>query len=487
MRTFKVLTHFLAVAACGAFCVACGTDDAANTGTGTDDAATDNDLGVLDAADASADAAGTDDAADAVTEDAAPDIAYSDAPFETASHTALPQLVFGGVGVLHNPQIVTVTFANDPLADQFEVFGAQLQKTQWWASWSTGYCSSAGKCIGIGGSDKVRLGVTAAKSYTDTTADPADPTKPYAASSIQQFIANQLDAATLPAPVTDTVYVIYFPQGTQISLAGGPGQPVSKSCQAFGGYHHSLPYGGRQVAYAILPECKNGDPGMTQVESVLFSASHEIAESATDPYTNPNAQASPYGGYNINVEDLNVLAWVFALGGGEVGDLCPNLPYGGFGYATTTDTTPQYKVTRVWSNVAAKANHNPCVPADPGPYFNMAPEKNKGTDVNIELGQSKTIALHAFSDMPVQPWTVTAIDIDSFQGGGTPLTFDFNGQSSVTVNNGDIVNMTITRDYNAQPAQAYGAIAMIMSTSADGQSTNYWPIWSYTQKELTGK
>lgn len=482
MRNFKMVARVAAVLTASLTLAACGADDAAVT-SGVDDATADV-SSALNGADVATDDAAQDAATQDAATDAASDVVYSDAPFETASHYALPQLVYGNMGVLHHPHLVTVTFSSDPFADQLEKFGSQLQNTSWWDTWSTAYCSSSGSCVGKGDSDQIRLGLTAAKSYTDTTATPTDPTKPYAASTIQQFIATQLDNATLPAPVTDTVYVIYFPQGTQITLADGAGQPSSKSCQTFGGYHHSLPYGGNQVAYAVLPECKNGDPGMTQVESVLFAASHEIAEASTDPYTNPNPNASPYGGFNINVEDENVLAWVFALGGGEVADLCPNLPYGGFGYATTADTTPTYKVTRVWSNVAAKANHNPCVPADPGPYFNMAPEKNKGTHVQIELGASATIALHAFSDMPVQPWSVTAIDIDSFQGGGTALSFDFDGQASATVNNGDVINMTITRDPFAKPAAAYGAIGMIVSTSADGQSTNYWPIWSYTKAEL---
>ncbi len=487
MRNFRSLAQLLILLSCGATLAACGSDEAAATTTGTDDVAVDNDAAMLDAADATGDA--TDGASDdAVADSAAPDVGQdagkdtvdSDAPFATASHTALPQLLYGGVDVLHKPHIVTVTFANDPFADQVEQFAAQIQNTQWWAAWSGAYCSSAGSCVTKGDAAKVRLTATAAKSYTDTTVKGG-------ASTIQDLIKTNLDSAALPAPVTDTVYVIYFPQGTQITLASGGGQPAAKSCQSFGGYHHSMAYGSGQIAYAVLPECKNGGPGMSQLDEIILSASHEIAEAVTDPYFTQTAQGEMPGGFNINTQDLNAIPWELALGGGEVGDLCPDLPYGGFGHAVTTDTTPNYKVTRVWSNAAAKANHNPCVPADPGPYFNCAPEKNKGTHVNIELGQSKTIALHAFSDQPVAAWTVTAIDIDSFQGGGTPLTFDFNGQTSATVNNGDIVNMTITRDYNAQPASPYGAIAMIMSTSADGQSTNYWPIWSYTQKELTGQ
>ncbi len=478
MRNLKRTADLLLILACGLTLAACGSDDTAATTTGAEDAATDNDLGALDGGDdafAGSDAAVDDTgAADAAT-DSASDVVYKDAPFETASHTALPQLVYGGVDVLHKPHIVTVTFAGDPYVDQLEQFAAQLQQTQWWMAWSVSYCSSVGNCVGKGDTDKVRLGSSAAKSYTDSTVKGG-------VSTIQQFITTRLDSAELPAPVTDTVYVIYFPQGTQISLASGGGQSA-KSCQSFGGYHHSMLYGKGQIAYAIVPECKNGGPGMSQLESVILASSHEIAEAVTDPYFPQTAQGETTGGFNINMLDMNAIPWELALGGGEVGDLCPDLPYAGFGHATENG----YKLTRVWSNAAAKASHNPCVPADPGAYFNVAPEKNKGTHVKIELGASVTIALHAFSDMPVKPWTVTAIDIDSFQGGGTPLTFDFDGKDSATVNNGDIINLTITRDAFATPASPYGAIFYLMSTSADGQATNMWPIWAYTQKELTGQ
>ncbi len=476
--THAMASCFFLLATCVAL-TACGSDDAAPYTEATEDAVTDNDLGAIDVADATvgddaADAAVDDVAAEDVGADTAKDIVDSDAPFKTASHYGLPQLLYGGVDVLHKPHIVTVTFSGDPYVDELEKFAAQLQSTQWWKSWAPGYCSAPGDCVTSGDAVAVRLGSTAAKSYTDTTTKGG-------ASTIQQFIKTHIDSAELPAPVTDTVYVIYFPQGTQITLSSG-GQPA-KSCQQFGGYHHSMLYGSGQIAYAIVPECKNGGQGMTQLEGVLLASSHEISEAVTDPYFPQSAQGESPGGYNINTQDLNVIAWVLALGGGEVADLCPDLPYDGFGHAEENG----YKLARVWSNVAAKANHNPCVPADPGPYFNVAPEKNKGTHVPIELGESKTIVLHAFSDQAVKPWNVTAIDIDSFQGGGTPLSFDFDGKDSVTVNNGDLINLTITRDAFAQPASPYGAIAYLVSTSADGNQTFMWPIWSHTQKELTGQ
>ena len=477
MRNFNVVTRVAAILTASLALAACGADDASVAAVPDDVAAADA-TGTLD--DAVTDDAAPDVAVeDAVPEDtgidAAKDVVYKDGPFETATHYTLPQLVYGGVDVLHHPHIVTVTFAGDPYADQFEKFGATIQTLNWWDTWAPSYCSAMGACVGKGDSDKVRLGSTAAKSYTDST-------YPNGPSTIRQFLKTRLDSADLPAPVTDTLYVVYLPQGTQVQLSGSATSPADKSCQSFGGYHHSMPYGTGQIAYAIIPECKGFAQGMTQLESALFASSHEISEAVTDPYTSPGTQTSPYGGFNINVLDQNVLAWIFALGGGEVGDLCPNLPYPGFGIAEEGG----YKLTRVWSNIAAKGSHNPCVPADPGPYFNVAPEKNKGTHVKIEQGASATIVLHAFSDMPVKAWSLTAIDMDPYQGGGTALTFSFDGQDSITVNNGDIVNMTITRDANAQTASPYGAIAMLVSTSADGQSTNYWPIWSYTQAELMG-
>ena len=91
------------------------------------------------------------------------------------------------------------------------------------------------------------------------------------------------------------------------------------------------------------------------------------------------------------------------LGGGEVGDLCAQEP-GAF----TQFPELAYTVQRTWSNAAAMASHDPCVPALANEvYFNAVPELNDTITiggmftmlgVQIPVGQTKTIDLDLFSD-----------------------------------------------------------------------------------------
>ena len=138
-----------------------------------------------------------------------------------------------------------------------------------------------------------------------------------------------------------------------------------------------------------------------------------------------------------------------------------------------------YTVQRVWSNKAAAAGQDPCVPAAPGPYFNSAPvlddtitmslqgQSVATKGVSIPIGQSKTIELDLFSDGPTGgPWTVQAIDLTNAlqQASATALTFTFdktNGQ------NGDKLHMTIT----AQAKGTYGIEEFLLVSRLGARAT----------------
>ena len=98
----------------------------------------------------------------------------------------------------------------------------------------------------------------------------------------------------LGAPVSNSLYVFYLPRGTTIadnvsipafSILGhtfGPYTIVNKhSCADYGAYHF-LSFGATSVfAFAIVPANCAGS-----LSSLMYSASHEIVESATDPVIN---------------------------------------------------------------------------------------------------------------------------------------------------------------------------------------------------------
>jgi hypothetical protein len=169
---------------------------------------------------------------------------------------------------------------------------------------------------------------------------------------------------------------------------------------------------------------------------------HELDEAATDPYVNSNPA---YIG-----DDNDHLAWAVATGG-EIGDMCE--------YNADSNYTPPgstYMVQRTWSNKAAKAGQNPCVPVPPtGPYFNSLPVLTDMVQINatgspqptlgvtIPVGQTKTIDVQLVSDgATAGPWTVTAWDLNDYLGAGKPFLKVSLDKSQGS--NGDTLKLTIT-------------------------------------------
>ncbi len=377
-----------------------------------------------------------------VVPDAAAEAAPADDPLNPnypAPHAAMPQNDYHGARVLHAAQIVTVTFTGDALQDRLQLFGDTITATPWWDTVSDGYCDSAG-CVGRGaGAGHVVLD-THDTSYDDSSQG--------GSSSIQDFIKAQVAkgaaAGGFPAPTTDTLYAIYFPADTTVTLDG------SKSCDAFGAYHNTTkvtPPGGTEqvVAYAIMPRCGSSEHRLT------VAASHEFTEAATDP--------------DIGIGDIGYYMqdrlWAFA--GGENGDLCVDFTGG-------NDTVQEsgFVVQRAWSNNSAKAGHNPCVPIPSGEvYFNAAPAQGSD-EIDLKVGESKTIEIDAFSDAPMDEWQIHATDLARMTGGDTVLDFAWDRSK---VHNGSKPKLTIT--LTGRPSGGY-AQYVVVSVSSDG-TTHYWP------------
>lgn len=408
--------------------------------------------------DAPAQPATTDDAGGTtapVADSAPPDDPLN--PNYPGAHAPIPLVDFNGGKIMTSPNIVTITFDGDPMRDRLESFGDLITATPWWDAVSAGYCDKGGTpCIGRGtGGGHVHLPASGTTSFTDSSQG-----KP---STIQQFIKDQVAAGTFPAPTVNTLYAIYFPDTVTIDLDG------SGSCSSFGAYHNTLSLtspvdadggvsdagGGAQVItpYAIMPRCSPNETETT------ISASHEFIEAATDP--------------DIGINDIafymNDQLWAFA--GGEVGDVCVDFT----GSGADQYLESGFIVQRSWSNKAAKASHDPCVPATPGEaYYNVAPKAGSEQITLTAVGQTKTIELDAFSDGPMDDWTVSAIDFASFQGGASSLGFKFD---KTTAHNGSKINLTIT--LKSKPRAGYAQYAIV--SKAAGKQTRDWPAVVLTQ------
>lgn len=167
---------------------------------------------------------------------------------------------------------------------------------------------------------------------------------------IQNELVNQL--SNLPAPVTDaqgnfnTIYLIYFPPGVQITIG------KSQSCMGGGfcAYHSSLGLNSRTgLPYGVFPDfgptsgCSAANQGCgssTAFNNLTAVSSHELGEAATDvDVSNATTFAPP-------------LAWFSNLTGEELGDICTQQQ------AQITAGSNTYTVQKLWSNM-----QNACVTA----------------------------------------------------------------------------------------------------------------------------
>ena len=335
-------------------------------------------------------------------------------PNYPSAHAAPETVDYHGGRVIKNVKVVSITWTGDALQDRIQQFGDTITATPYWSVLGE-YCDKATptpNCVGPGTSGgHVVLTDAPASSYIDSSRG--------GSASMQDFVKSKIADGTFPAPDADTLYAIYLPESTTVTLDG------EKSCQGFGAYHNTtklVPPGSADgqnvyVPYAIIPRCSTSEAELT------VSASHELAEAATDPDIGINSLSF----YN---EDQ-----VWAPAGGEVGDLCE---FGGGNSAWTEST---FAVQRLWSNKSALAGHNPCVPIPNGTvYFNAAPAAGKES-LALTVGKSATIEIDAFSDAPYDDWTLSVVDGARYTGDVPSLDFQLD---KTTVHNGSKAKLTIT-------------------------------------------
>jgi hypothetical protein len=372
------------------------------------------------------------------------DLARSKIPAEDASsdvypapHAPLPQAQSSGGPELVSPRLTSITFEGDPSAADLDSYLDALPGTQFWAATMGEY--------GIGlptVAPPVHLQEAAPVQISDD--------------EIVAWLTDKLDGThdEFGVPDGNSLYILYYPAGTTVTLYG------LVSCGDYYAYHDSIVLGdGTEVAYAVVPHCDSAD-GLTGLDVLTSSASHEITEAASDPF--PIDHPSH--------DHTDSPSWDFTVGG-ELGDLCQDQDSN----YIKLDQTP-YVVQRTWSNVAAAANHDPCVPAPAGvAYFNSAPVLPTtihpyGTEmpgILAHAGEKVTIELDLFSDGPTPGWSLSATEW--FPGSAQPaLAFDF---SAPTGNNGDKVQLTVTVLADNQ----YGFEYFYMS-STRGEIVNVWPV-----------
>jgi hypothetical protein len=274
----------------------------------------------------------------------------------------LPLFADVGGPKLAHPELVFITYAEDFAANpRWLDYSRQLVASSW--------LDAVGAEYGIGAGSLV-----AAVVKPGPAPDVIDDVQ------IVDLVFAGLADGSLPAPTANTLYMFVFPTRTMVTLGG------FASCDDFAGYHESARRNGVEVVYAVIARCS--DPALPFDDARGTVISHELIEAATDPFpvTNPGWQlrdpASPW----------------LAMGE-EVADLCQR--------GDNSDISQDMISQRSWSNTAAAAEEDPCVPHRYGStYFNVAADTK--TLLRIRPGDHQTVELKGFASKDVEGWSFSA-------------------------------------------------------------------------------
>lgn len=362
-------------------------------------------------------------------------------PFTPAAHGAPPQVVNLGGKVLATPKVVAITYNSDPHQADVDAALQEMASTPFWAATTAEY--------GVGPLTvlpPIHLSEAPPAKLTDVT--------------IEQTLAAKLTGAS-PAwgdADSSTVYLFVLPEGTIIDAGGN-------CCESYDGFHSDAKVGNKRVAYGVTCTCPGFDgPKVSDLQQVTVVVSHELVEAVTDPFNNPAFAQT----------DDDHAIWSVETGG-ETSDLC-TLDLDSYYVQPGT----KYMIQKSWSNAAALAGKDPCVPAGPGPYFNSIPVLNDPVTIDyfgawptkgvkIPVGQTKVIDVQLFSEAKTKgPWKVQALDVDGdLFGGQKRLDLKLDKDSG---SNGDVLKLTIK--VLSADTQLKGE-AFAIESSLDGQD-NIW-------------
>jgi hypothetical protein len=136
-------------------------------------------------------------------------------------------------------------------------------------------------------------------------------------SAVQAQVKAWIAAGTVPKATANSLYFIYLDPGIVVVMGG------SSSCKSFCGYHNNT----GKTYYAVMPfpSCAGCLGGMSVLDALTGTSSHELCEAITDPV--------PGSGWYDKVN-------------GEIGDIC----------AWNFKNVAGYNVQLEWSNQKNKCS-----------------------------------------------------------------------------------------------------------------------------------
>jgi len=367
-------------------------------------------------------------------------------PFVPATPPTWPQVPGAQKVVLKSMKLVTVVSSGDTLASEIFAFADALVASQWWTTVTSEY----------------GVGAPSGSVHVTGPAITQNPDQPTMLSYITSAIASNSAAAQDGS----TMYMLFLPKGI---VAIDPMNGVNTNCQYFGGFHDQFDSMGD--AFGVGQRCPTQGTGLTEIQDLTITGSHEIVEAATDP--------QPGMGWGFGAVDATqpwTSAPTLTAPGGELADLCLGTQW--------NEGNVLYQ--RVWSNQAAAAGGDPCVPAMPGvPYYLSSAPQGWYT---VAAGASVDIPFAGFSTSRSNDWVLESTPLGSSSASMTftatiASTTRITAQGMVfpTTNNGRTATLTVTAPSAASGSWAVFGVASLATSSAAGQDAYHlWPVGVYT-------
>ena len=268
----------------------------------------------------------------------------------------LPLLLDHGGPHMSHPKLVPIFFADDAGADQMTRFSQWIVTSSWLEAVGAAYGVGSGSVLGV---------VHRPEGAPDAISD----------AEIVDLLYAGLADRTIPEPsdgLGDVLYMVHLPSHTVVTAGS------AMSCVTFGAYHDSARRNGVELAYAVVPTCPPFVDDLVGTPNRELASSHELIEAATDPIP------SNHPGFQLS-DSPN--PWL--IFGDEVADLC----FRSDGRQIWHEAG--FVAQRSWSNAAAAAGEDPCVPgASSAPYFNV--DVVTRTVLRIPSGGHQTIELRGW-------------------------------------------------------------------------------------------
>ena len=312
-----------------------------------------------------------------------------------------PSVTNKGGAVLPAMEVWTVVWTGDEsTGTTLDQFNSAAFQSSWWQG-AAEYGVGPGKAMGV---------IVAGPPPATLAANGSD----YDAVISGIFGKTTLGGVVVPRPNQNTVFAFIVPQQTS-----APG----------GGYYHTstnhtvTSANGDDIYVPYIVDLQSSITGGVPYDEdyLTWSHSHELVETATDP-------------------DAPFLAWTSASTGGqnsEIADLCNDIP------VTATVGGAMHWVSRFWSaTIAAARVGDPCIPATPGPFADVALASDLVSVPSGSGGATVQLVPFAYGDPKPMHWQLYMTKYyhaSPDQGTSSP---------------GDEVTVTITRDGNApQPTE----------------------------------